>query len=317
MEYIGDTGAETSDDLCPHEDVDGQKRCKVVAYHIDDDATRLDLYTALWQDFGPMDEVPILGKDQVSRWTGWAYRFVGHALKKDFKRFEANPEALAVAKEIRAKVSTIRAVRVHFITNALVRSKTVDPVTDSPREVTFEVWDLERLQRAGDDVKTRDLIEVDFEKLMGEPLQVLETKRPTDEYQTFLAVIPGQVLSELYKFYSARLFEFNVRSFLQAKGKVNKGIRRTLLDEPERFLAYNNGLTATADEVEVGTENGITVIRRLRGLQIVNGAQTTASLHRAAWEDKVDLSGVAVAMKLTCVKPDKLASFVPRISEPV
>ena len=136
-------------------------------------------------------------------------------------------------------------------------------------------------------------------------------KPPPSEYQTFLLVLPGELISRLYDQYGARLFEFNVRSFLQARGNVNKGIRETLRSEPERFLAYNNGLTATADEIEVGQLHGETVIRRLRGLQIVNGAQTTASIHRARKVDKIDISRVAVSMKLTRVEPTKLPSSSP------
>ena len=85
-----------------------------------------------------------------------------------------------------------------------------------------------------------------------------------------------------------------MRSFLQATGKVNRGIRDTLLHEPERFLAYNNGISATASEVElVDLPDGGRGIRRIRDLQIVNGGQTTASVHRRA----------ASTSSTTCVGP--------------
>lgn len=61
----------------------------------------------------------------------------------------------------------------------------------------------------------------------------------------YLAIIPGEVLYRLYDEYGPRLLEFNVRSFLQARGKVNRGIRDSLRNEPERFLAYNNGIVVT------------------------------------------------------------------------
>jgi hypothetical protein len=137
--------------------------------------------------------------------------------------------------------------------------------------------------------------------------------RPT-EYETYLVILPGDLIFRLYEEFGARLFEFNVRSFLQAKGKVNKGLRDTLRNEPERFLAYNNGITATADEIEAGLFMGEMTISRIRGLQIVNGAQTTASIHRAKKTDKIDISKVALAMKLTLVEPAKLTEFVPLIA---
>jgi hypothetical protein len=127
-------------------------------------------------------------------------------------------------------------------------------------------------------------------------------------------ILPGRLIYQLFDQYGPRLFEFNVRSFLQAKGAVNKGIHRTIKDSPGRFLAYNNGLTATADEIEVSNWHGETVINRVRGLQIVNGAQTTASIHRALRSDKLPLDEVAVSMKLTLVSPDSLGEFVPLIA---
>jgi hypothetical protein len=70
-------------------------------------------------------------------------------------------------------------------------------------------------------------------------------------HQAHLAIIPGELLFQLYTQYGARLLEHNVRSFLQAKGKVNRGILNTLKTEPARFMAYNNGISITAQEVEV------------------------------------------------------------------
>lgn len=316
MGYMSDTGAPESDVFCPHEDTEGRDRCKVVAYSIDEDERQLILVTAVHRPSEPQDDIPFLARDEVMKATGWAARFFRHAARKDFARFTGNDHALAAAKEIRRKLDRIDGVTVAFVTNARVRDREVADQEELGKPIQFDVWDLERLQRAGADAVTRDHIEVDFEVVMGAPLPVLEMKPPATEYQTFLAVVPGEVLFRLYEEYGARLFEFNVRSFLQATGKVNKGIRATLLDEAERerFLAYNNGITATADEIEVGQDHGQTVIRSLRGLQIVNGAQTTASIHRARKHDKVDLSRVAVSMKLTCVQPEKLGEFVPLIS---
>ena len=109
--------------------------------------------------------------------------------------------------------------------------------------------------------------------------------RPTStppDYESYLAVVPGRQLAEIYDRWGARLLERNVRVFLQARGNVNKGIRNTLENEPEMFFAYNNGITATAEGDRDATD-AITVCcsRSIRNLQIVNGGQTTASIHAA------------------------------------
>ena len=136
------------------------------------------------------------------------------------------------------------------------------------------------------------------------------------EYQSHLAIVPGELLFRLYDTYDARLLERNVRSFLQAKGKVNRGIRDTLKNEPARFMAYNNGISVTAQAVELKQlPDGRPAIARIKGLQIVNGGQTTASIHRAGKTDKADLSDVFVPAKISVVPLELLDSLAPRIAK--
>lgn len=309
--YLEEAGVIQEHELCPHEDSTGRNRCRIIGYALPEDSNRLELFSAR---FCEENHPPTLPASEVAKLTGRAARFFGYAARRDLTRFAGNAPAEAAARLIADRIDRIEDVRVHVLTNAIVKERGVEEIEIEGRRVEFEVVDLERLFRAcGEDI-TRDKIEIDFEAMLGRPITCLEmTPRPT-EYQTFLLILSGDLIYRLYEQYGARLFEFNVRSFLQAKGQVNKGIRDTLRTEPERFLAFNNGLTATADEIEAGTYLGETVIKRLKGLQIVNGAQTTASIHRAKKVDKIDVSRVAVAMKLTRVHPAKLTEFVPLIA---
>lgn len=125
-------------------------------------------------------------------------------------------------------------------------------------------------------------------------------------------MIPGSILHDWYDEYGARLLELNVRSYLQARGKINKGILETLIKEPHHFLAYNNGITIVAEEISV--DPNISKITNIRGLQIVNGGQTTASIHRAKKENQADLSHVHVQAKITVVPAAEFESMVPLIS---
>lgn len=309
--YLQDVGAVSEYDLAPHEDQTGHRRCRVIAFSLTDESTRLDLFTS---QYLPSSESNTLSKSDIGRLAGWAARFFEYSAKGELTRFEGNEDAHAAAKRIHAELQRIDEVRVHILTNAAVRDRAVDDIEIEGRRIEFDLWDIERLHRAAGEEVTRDIIEIDFVKLIGRPIACLEMKPPAKEYQTFLLVLPGDLIFQLYEQFGPTLFELNVRSFLQNKGAVNKGIRQTIEKEPGRFLAYNNGLTATADEIEVGTFHGETVIRRLKGLQIVNGAQTTASIHRAKKIDKLDLRTVAVSMKLTKVEGDKLQEFVPLIA---
>jgi hypothetical protein len=82
------------------------------------------------------------------------------------------------------------------------------------------------------------------------------------------------------------------------------------------FLAYNNGLCATAEAVEISKDDGtVAEISSITNFQIVNGGQTTASLAAAARKDKADLRAVQVQLKLSVIKkPDKAAEIVGNIA---
>jgi hypothetical protein len=118
-------------------------------------------------------------------------------------------------------------------------------------------------------------------------------------YSSYLAVVPGQILNDLYLEYGSKLLEGNVRSFLSVRGKVNKSIQATIKNYPEMFFAYNNGVSATAMDVQVeDTPSGRRIVSA-RDFQIINGGQTTASLSNTRHKDKADLRGIYVQMKLT------------------
>lgn len=124
------------------------------------------------------------------------------------------------------------------------------------------------------------------------------------DYDYALTVIPGEALRFIYEKYGPRLLEANVRSFLSVTGKVNKGIRDTLRDDPERFMAYNNGIVIVADDAHIGkTADGGPGILWLKGMQIVNGGQTTASIYFTKKKSPdIDLRQVRVPAKLIILK---------------
>ena len=162
----------------------------------------------------------------------------------------------------------------------------------------------------------RDKIEIDFEEMFGDAVPCLILPQPPSDYTAYLVILSGDMIYRLYDEYGSRLLELNVRSFLQARGKVNRGIRDTLRDEPERFMAYNNGISITVDELTtIVLPDGRPAIKSACGLQVVNGGQTTASIHRAKKQDGADISSVFVPAKITTVAGEALDQFVPKISQ--
>jgi len=158
-----------------------------------------------------------------------------------------------------------------------------------------QIWDIERLFRVCASSLGRDVIEIDFLEYGGIPCMEASA---SSEFKSYLCVMPATTLANIYDKYGSSLLEGNVRSFLTTKVAVNKKIRNTILDSPERFFAYNNGISATAMNITLQGNSIITAT----DFQIINGGQTTASLSNARFKDKADLSKIYVQMKLTVIE---------------
>lgn len=189
-------------------------------------------------------------------------------------------------------------------------------VATADSDVRMSVWDSERLVRASEN--GREPLIADFTDIGGLPALVSEREVADIEagrVGVLIAKVPGGTLAHLYNRFRMRLLERNVRAFLQFTGKVNKGIRTTIHEEPERFLSYNNGISATASAVNLRRgSDGFYHLLTAHDFQIVNGGQTTASIARCVREDGVDVSATSVVMKLTVVPELLIDDLVPRIS---
>jgi len=208
-------------------------------------------------------------------------------------------------------------VRYYLLSNKIIsdRAEVQQSKVENDIEYSYHVWDISRLFRMDSSNQKKEDIFIEFDNVYKKPIYCLPAHLDTEDYESYLLVVPGSLLATLYEKFGARLLEQNVRTFLQARGKVNKGIRNTILKQPEKFFAYNNGLTTTAEYIEVEpTSNGLK-LKSLRNLQIVNGGQTSASIYSAFKKDKADLEQIFVQMKLTIVKPEQAEELVPKISE--
>jgi hypothetical protein len=163
----------------------------------------------------------------------------------------------------------------------------------------------------------REALIIDFENLFEYKIEVLKAAEE-ENFESYLCVLPAQILSDLYKRYSSRLLEKNVRSFLQFKG-ANKGIRETIRISPEKFIAFNNGITITSTAKEIESKDGKIFIKSLTDFQIVNGGQTTASIYFTQKDgfpiDKVKIMAkINVARDVTEEGLDSLISDISKYS---
>lgn len=285
---------------------------EVSGYNVSGDGQVLDLFGAILTQEEPP---PTVGKNEVDTCLRRLRGFLEKARRSGNASLEAASPAFDMVHNIDQAWPHVTRLRFWVFTDGLTTVKQVpEPAVDGiPTSV--QVWDLRRLHRLVSSGRQQEPIHVDFVDRFGRAIPCLSTVDDDQDCHTLLAVVPGNVLKEIYAEHGARLLELNVRSFLQARGKVNQGIRTTILKAPGRFLAYNNGISATASEVTfVRTTDGGTAIGSLKDLQIVNGGQTTASLYHAAVKDKATLDGIYVQMKLTVVPHEQLTEVVPLIS---
>jgi hypothetical protein len=267
-------------------------------------------------DFDQGLTVRTLTQSDMNKLFKRATNFLEKCLDEEFRfSMDETDAAFGLADLINARWRQVSRVRIILVTNRVL-SRTVDSVDAAildNRRILYNVWDISRLFQF--ESTGQEEIEIDLEDEFGGALPAIAAHLPTSTYTSYLLVIPGSQLAAIYDRWGTRLLEQNVRVFLQARGNVNKGIRNTLDNDPEMFFAYNNGITATASAVITEDINGVLHVTALRDFQIVNGGQTTASIHAASNRKDVDLSKVFVQVKLSVVGAGRSLDVVPKISE--
>jgi len=307
LELLQEAGEIEEGMACYHRD----RGLEVSGYGVDEDET-LNLFATIYRGETPPGSVTQTEVDTALRRL---VRFWERCRESDYHlELEESSDQYDMVQRVRGIARGVDRVRLFLLTDGVSRVEHIAESESGGVATAPAIWDLRRLHRCETSGQRREPIEIDFVERFGQPVPCLYAQEPGADYAAYMAIFPAEILGDLYAQYGPRLLELNVRSFLQARGKVNKGIRETLLKEPERFLAYNNGISATASSIELTSNGGADAIARIADLQIVNGGQTTASIHHAVRRDRADVSRVFVQAKITVVPPERLEQMVPLIS---
>jgi len=307
-------GIITGYDLTEHKISQAGMRSQAVdAWSFDEERSCINLILA---DFRVSDSLESLTNTDIVKSFKRLRTFVTSAMNPEFATSLEETEPVAglawLMRESRLEIEKINLI---LVSNTLMSSRVAafpdESACDYP--TTYDVWDFERLYRNETSGKSREEVEITFDHLESGGLPCLPAYTGANSLKSYLLVMPGEILANLYNEHGERLFEQNVRTFLQFRGKVNKGIRNTIVNEPDMFFSYNNGLSATAETVETNSDNSR--ILRLSNLQIVNGGQTTASIFTTRKKEKVGLEKIYVQIKLSVIEPEHVEEIVPRISE--
>lgn len=280
----------------------GAATLRLSGFAVSDDADQIDLFVSI---YGGLDTVEPIPDAEIKAAAEQCLRFLAKAVEGRLTTaIDPSDDAYEFILTIQDCYPELEQIRVYVLTDRQAKSKSFKPRDVSGKSVRLEVMDIERLYRHWAEGKPRDELVVNFEEVCGAPLPCVYVPGENDDYDYALTAIPGAALRLIYERYGARLLEANVRSFLSQTGKVNKGIRDTLRDAPERFMAYNNGIVLVADSAALArTGDGSAGIASLTGMQIVNGGQTTASIYFTERKERhIDLSRVRVPAKIIVMR---------------
>ncbi len=291
-----------------------QRGMRIDGYWFNDDDVSLDLFIV---DFANRENLESLIRTDVEKLFKRAVNFfTASAEKKLFNNLEETSPGYGLAREIYSR-SALTKINFYLLSERKLSEKlqSIEESQHQKQTFSYHIWDISRLHRIMTSRSAKEELVIDFKEIFGKSIQCLPAHIDSADYESYLLVMPGKILGDLYGQYGARLLEQNVRCFLQARGKVNKGVRTTIMNDPEMFFAYNNGITATAKRVITEAGDGGTYITKIRDLQIVNGGQTTASIFHTHTKDKASLQNIFVQVKLSVVDAERGEEVIPRISE--
>lgn len=306
LSYLSDFGETKTADAEVSYCIKESEKFKVNAFAYSEYFQSLTLIVSCYEKNGKIERLNKLDTAKICRQASKFYKLCC-ASNSIFDEMEESSNEYVLYEFIKSHKDNVENLYIILLTNKLVNGDLPEDTMINKTAVKYDVWDIERLVQAVYQRKETEKLVIRFKNKYRYRLQLIKVPQKSEIYDCYVGYISGSCLAEIYRDEGQRLIEKNVRSFLQATGKVNKGIRDTLRSDPAMFMAYNNGISTIAEQViidENESTDDFIIIKELVGWQIVNGGQTTASIY-AALQNKVDLSNVNVQMKLTVIKSDE------------
>lgn len=287
------------------------KKIQLDAYSIDEEQASIDLYVVDYDLEASYNEITIVNMTTLLETANKAKRFYTNK-KFIIENVDRALDVYELAKTLKSDTTLIDEVNIFVLTNKFYLSnKPIDLVIPGIESVNVQVWDMDRVYQLASAEQGIQDFRIDLLESYNQSLEMMHVpsftkERENNNFECYIGFVPAELLARMYEDFGPKLVERNVRSFLQARGGTNKGIRDTLKDpnQSNMFVAYNNGISTVArsGEIErIQEDMNLYRVASLTGWQIVNGGQTTASIHQA-YKNGNDLSGVYVQAKLTILK---------------
>ena len=308
-DILYDKGLIVDYELCYFEKEINGKKLKLNGFSLDENTSKLDIFVT---HVNQEDEVKSIGASELSNLAEQSVNFFTSSLKDLISKINKKEEIYDLTKQISKLKNPIQNLRIFILTDYICEKKI--SLSDLPKKVEceFHLYDLNKIYEMSIGGADLSNILINFEDFTDKTRCMLAHK--TREITSYMAFIPGETLANIYNSWGQRILNLNVRSFLQLSGKINKGLRETLIQNPDRFFSYNNGISAVVEDLEIGSDSEGLFIKEAKGFQIVNGGQTTATISRTHKVDGIDLKKVIVPAKITIVSKEQFTEVVPNIS---
>jgi hypothetical protein len=294
-------------------DITAQKAAQAVVDDYDDKGLDVVYYhgatETLYLVQGKFKKSETFGQDEALAFS----QGVRKIIKEDFDGFNQNVLNRRVAiEDAVANCSEIKLVIAHIGSGVSQHAK------DVMAELLADEADEERLCNPWIDFDTARVMAAihasQATKKIDGDLGLLKCQKVETPRLTYFGLIEIGSLVALHESHGAVLYERNIRSFLGKKTPVNAAIRDTLATSPESFVYLNNGVTMLADTIDAkNNPRGERRRLKLRGLSVINGAQTIASSAQFHRENpQSDISDARVL--LTIIKADSNGEFGKQVT---
>ena len=317
---------------CLKKDKGNKVQGEIHGYGISENEEVLTLYYSVYSTDNPSNQSTSLLRADFDKAINRLQGFYNCAIRGAHMDFEEDSKEYDTFKFIYDHQTGIMAVRLCVLSNRSINDYAIKDIRIDGKNVEHDIWDIKKIYANLHSGSDHVAIDLNFDDdYANYQLPYIEMNSDAYDYKCISTMFPAKLLYRLYEKYNTDLLAGNVRYFLKYKGKkdanANIGIRQTLKTENEMFLAYNNGITAIAKDIEVSTferdtriEKGANgdsdegthikdyistgIIKQISDFRIVNGGQTTACIFDTKKNDKknVNLLGVYVMVKIIITK---------------
>lgn len=248
LEYLEEAGETEGAVPCREirENNIGNRVHKINGYAFSESHETIDLFITV---FRGSDEIGRIYTDDLRTAYRLCTRFFNNVLAGKMEGIEETAPVYDFIKTISSFIKDIIRVNIYILSDISAPLDPPEPAEINGIRIHYYIRDIEYLYRIHTSGSGKEAIIIDFMQKFRESIPCLSMPKRNGDYMSYLAVIPARILADIYQDYGTRLLEQNVRTFLQFRGDINKGIRDTILKKPHMFMAYNNGISATATQL--------------------------------------------------------------------